>query len=163
MLHYNWHNNSSFLQIFTLCLLNGAVLGFVPTITSKANIQSRTDVVTPLATQENNYNDDAFGFIFLGGSAAAHDPVFGAVFLTLSISAVLATKLEKLPATKQVPAAVAGFTLLGTPVISVFLPKTLYGVDLVPDDNGRWIELAFCSVSILYGFLFSSNENGYEE
>lgn len=137
-------------------MFKGIVLGFVPTATSIANIPSRTDVVM-FTTPEKNYNDDAFGFIFLGGSAAAKDPVFGAVFLTLSIFAVLATKLEQLPSNKQVPAAVAGFTLLGTPIVSTFLPETLFGVDLVPADNARLIELAFCSVSMLYGFLLSSD------
>jgi len=123
---------------------------------TQSHVQSKVILFT---TKENNYNDDAFGFIFLGGSAAAQDPVFGAIFLSLSIAAVIATKLEQLPVNKQVPAAVAGVTLLVTPLVSLFLPTEMYGVDLIPSDNGRLIELIFCTVSMVYGFVFSSPQD----
>lgn len=135
-----------------------AVLGFAPpATTAHLSNKRKHDVAVRLSRDNNNYNDDAFGFIFLGGSAAAQDPIFGAVFLTLSVAAVIGTKLEQLPANKQVPASVAGLTLLVVPVISAFVPPTVFGTSMVPgDDNARLIELAFCSVSMLYGFVFSS-------
>ena len=115
----------------------------------------------PRGTKDTNYNDDAFGFIFLGGSAAAQDPVFGAVFLTLSAAAAIGTKLQRLPPTNQVPAAVAGCTLLVVPLLSAVLPETLLSavlpetIPVVVAPNARYIELAFCSVSMLYGFVIS--------
>jgi hypothetical protein len=64
-----------------------AVLGFAPPATTEHLSNKRKhDVAVRLSRDNNNYNDDTFGFIFLGGSAAAQDPIFGAVFLTLSVA-----------------------------------------------------------------------------
>jgi hypothetical protein len=156
-------NSSVCALLLTLLadIIISPAVGFAPppsTITNaaprrrKASIQYNTK-------KESNYNDDAFGFIFLGGSAAAQDPVFGATFLALSVAAVIATKLEVFPDNnKQVPAAVAGFTLMLVPVISGILPEQVFGMNIIPGESARLIELAFCSVSMLYGFVFSSQQ-----
>ena len=80
--------------------------------------------------------------------------MFGSTFLALSVAAVIATKLEVLPdSNKQVPAAVASFTLMLVPVISAILSEAAFGINIMtPDDNARLIEFAFCSLSMLYGF-----------
>ena len=146
------------LTTLCICIASGA-LGFAPPISKVPRAVAAQQSITALPTsKDSNYNDDAFGFIFLGGSAAAQDPLFGATFFTLSVTALIATKLDALPANKQVPAAVAGFTLLTVPVLSNILPETMFDVSMVPGDNARLIELAFCTVSLLYGFVFSASK-----
>jgi hypothetical protein len=114
-----------------------------------------------LSSQRGNYNDDAFGFIFLGGSAISQDAVFATVFLILSAVAALLTNLQVLPSTRRVPAAVAGCTLLAAPIASTLLPQTLFGISSVPLDNARIIQAVFCSVSMAYG-LFLQEEHNHE-
>lgn len=154
------HKIFALLQILLAGIILAVAVGFAPppsTINIAATRQRTASLL--FANKESNYNDDAFGFIFLGGSAAAQDPIFGATFLALSVAAVIATKLQVLPDNKQVPAAVAGFTLLLVPVISAILPDAMFGMNMTPGDNARLIELAFCSVSMLYGFVVSSEQN----
>ena len=158
-MRFSLRNYNASLLVASFLYFLISTTGFAPSPRStltQSQIPCKTILFT---TKENNYNDDAFGFIFLGGSAAAQDPVFGAIFLSLSVAAVIATKLEVLPVNKQVPAAVAGVTLLVTPLISLALPEEMLGVDLIPSDNGRLIELIFCTVSMMYGFVFSSSED----
>ena len=111
----------------------------------------------PTPSQNDNYNDDAFGLVFLGGAFYANDVIFAGIFLILSAAAAIATRQGKLPACNQVPAAVAGLTLLLhtpilTPEIVELLPKS------IPPSNSSasMIELALCSISMIYGFVFVS-------
>lgn len=111
----------------------------------------------------NNYNDDAFGFIFLGGYIVTQDTIFTGTFLLMSALAAIATRNGKLPATKVVPAAVAGCTL----IVSSIVPKDkLYEIlpfiqnaePALPYDSS-WLEVGFCSVSMLYGFILSTSND----
>jgi hypothetical protein len=106
------------------------------------------------------YNDDCFGFVFLIGFAGTNDPIFAGTFLTLSSLAALATSLGKLPAnSRKIPAAVAGFTLLATPVMKTVLPRIIsFSVDDSLSDTRLWIEVAVCFVPLFYGFIFSREE-----
>lgn len=107
-----------------------------------------------------DYNDDAFGFVFLGGFVVTQDPLFAGTFLLLSAIAAIATRNGKFPATNAVPAAVAGLTL----IVSLLLPKDqLYQLLTIqrPEPSlpvdACWIQVGFCTVSMLYGFLLSSS------
>lgn len=106
------------------------------------------------------YNDDCFGLIFLSGLAVTNDPIFAGTFLTLSSLAALATSLGKLPeSSRKIPAAVAGFTLLATPVMKTVLPRIIsISVEDSSSSSRSWIELAVCFVSLFYGFIFSKEE-----
>ena len=108
---------------------------------------------------KEGYNDDAFGGIFLGGAVAAQDAVFSAVFLTLSAIAALATQQGKLPANNQVPAAVAGVTLLLTPIVTTVLGG-MNNINLPEAGNpsASTFEVALCVASMIYGFVLSSKE-----
>ncbi len=110
--------------------------------------------------KSDNYNDDAFGFVLLIGYVVTHDVIFAGTFVLLSALAAIATQNGKLPATKSVPAAVAGLTY----IVNLLIPnETLYELlpfierpeTSLPVDLSL-IELGICSVSMLYGFLLSS-------
>jgi hypothetical protein len=107
------------------------------------------------------YNDDCFGLIFLSGLAVTNDPIFAGTFLALSSLAAVATSLGELPASsRKIPAAVAGFTLLATPVMKTVLPRII-SINSVEDSlsgSRSWIEVAVCFVSLFYGFIFSREE-----
>jgi hypothetical protein len=110
--------------------------------------------------ERGGYNDDCFGLIFLSGLAVTNDAIFAGTFLTLSLSAALATSLGKLPASsRKIPAAVAGFTLLATPVMKTVLPRIIsIGVEDSLSCSRSWIEVAVCFVSLFYGFKYSREE-----
>jgi hypothetical protein len=121
-------------------------------------------------TKSKNYNDDAFGFVFLGCFLVTEDPFFAGIFLVFSTLATIGTQNGILPAKNSVPAAVAGFTLL----VSLLIPnEQLY--ELLPFVDGIFgssspspsqqmgidpslIKVGFCSVSMIYGFFFSSDK-----
>mmetsp|Transcript_25187 Transcript_25187/g.59400 ORF Transcript_25187/g.59400 Transcript_25187/m.59400 type:complete len:194 (+) Transcript_25187:91-672(+) len=128
---------------------------------------SNRNIAVSLSNDNNSqkantdYNDDAFGFIFLGGFVVTQDPLFAGTFLLFSAIAAIATRNGKLPATNAVPAAVAGFTL----IVSLLLPKDqLYQLLTIqrPEPSlpvdASWIQVGFCTVSMLYGFLLSSSD-----
>jgi hypothetical protein len=106
---------------------------------------------------DNEYNDDAFGFVFLGGFLITQDPIFAGIFLLLS------ARNGKLPATNSVPAAVAGCTL----IVNLIIPKdSMYellpfiemGEPSLPLDSSL-IEIGICTVSMIYRLiLFPSNQ-----
>ena len=109
----------------------------------------------------NDYNDDAFGFVFLGGYILSRDAIFAGTFLILSALAAIATRNGKLPTTKAVPAAVAGCTFLFNLIIPneklyELLPFIERAEPSLPLDSS-WIELGFCTVSMVYGFILSSS------
>jgi hypothetical protein len=109
----------------------------------------------------NNYNDDAFGLVFLCGVTAAQDYVFSGLFMILSAVAAVATRQGKLPASNQVPAAVAGFTLLLLPVLTTILDRLSLGEEIAmlqsTNPSAPLIELALCSASMAYGFVFAAS------
>jgi hypothetical protein len=111
---------------------------------------------------DNNYNDVAFGFVFLGAITAAQDYVFSGLFMILSAVAAIATQQGKLPASNQVPAAVAGFTLISLPALTAILDRLPLGEEIrmlqqSTNPSAPWIELALCSVSMAYGFVFAAS------
>ena len=115
----------------------------------------------------NDYNDDAFGFVFLGGFIVTRDPFFAGTFLLLSTLAAIATRNGSLPATKAVPAAVAGCTLIVALILpkeqlyellQPFIEKTTESSLSFPVDSS-WIQVGLCTVSMLYGFLLSSSDH----
>jgi len=109
----------------------------------------------------DNYNDDAFGFVLLVGYVVTHDIIFAGTFVLLSAIAAIATRSGNLPATTSVPAAVAGLTY----IVNLVLPsETLYELlpfierpDAALPLDVSLIELGICSVSILYGLVLSSS------
>ncbi|VEU36010.1 unnamed protein product [Pseudo-nitzschia multistriata] len=115
------------------------------------------------ARKEGNgsYNDDAFGFIFLGGFAVTQDPFFAGTFVLFSAIAAVATRNGTLPSSRAVPAAVAGFTLIASLLLPTDQLYSLFALERpelsLPADVSV-IKAGFCTVSMLYGFLLSSTE-----
>ena len=124
---------------------------------STTSLFSNNDYETEKA---ENYNDDAFGFVLLIGYVVTHDVIFAGTFVLLSALAAIATQNGKLPATKSVPAAVAGLTYIVNLIIPnerlyellpfIERPETSLPVDI------SLVQLGICSVSMLYGFVLSS-------
>jgi len=106
-------------------------------------------------TTSKNYNDDAFGFVFLGGFILTEDPFFAGTFLLFSTLATIGTQNGILPAKNAVPAAVAGLTL----VVTLLTPKE---PSQLPNINTSLIEVGFCTVSMIYGFILSSDREENE-
>jgi hypothetical protein len=126
----------------------------------------------------NNYNDDAFGFVFLGGLVLTQDPLFAGTFLLFSAFAAIATRQAVVPANNAVPAAVAGCTLLWTLVVREMVPEEVTNNALLVltfshhaigdggvqtatrginvDASSAWIQVGLCTVSMIYGFFLDA-------
>jgi hypothetical protein len=116
-----------------------------------------------MVINKNDYSDDAFGFVLLGSLALTQDSCFAGAFLTLSSMAAVATRAGRLPATKAVPAAVAGCSLSLAVALRQAGQEGLLGRDLVEvsslPENAAWIQVGLCTVSMIYGFLASREED----
>jgi hypothetical protein len=115
------------------------------------------------------YNDDAFGLVFLCGAFVAQDGVFSTTFVLFSAAAAIACRQGKIQFTNQVPAAVAGTSLLVGSVLSQAMQATSAslpdGLVFLKSESALQVELAVCSISILYGFVLSPllNNNKTEQ
>ena len=67
--------------------------------------------------EQNNYNDDAFGLVFLA-SAFEGSADFAGTFLVLSAIGAISTSSGILQKDDRLPGAVAVFTLLLSPIVS---------------------------------------------
>ena len=134
-----------------------------PMYTSEDNTFLQLSNDSQKTKSNNDYNDDAFGFVFLVGYIATRDIIFTGTFLLLSSLAAIATRIGKLPATKAVPAAVAGFTLIA----NLLIPKEkiyeilpfIQGTEPALPYASSWLEMGFCAISMLYGFILSSSSD----
>lgn len=107
------------------------------------------------------YNDDAFGLVFLCGSFVAQDVVFSTTFVLSSAIAAIACRQGKVAFNNQVPAVVAGMSFLVSSLLSaiVAISTSSNNVFVLPDwlmskNESAWqIEVAVCTISILYGFI----------
>ena len=107
----------------------------------------RLSSTTYLGSQKfQDYNDDAFGLVFLGGSFAAQDPVFAGTFLVLSAAAAVATRQKLIENPPQLPGVVAGVALVIANLLALLHLATR-------SDTALQAELAVCSISILYVFV----------
>ena len=126
------------------------------------NKQAQTALA--MVVGKKDYNDDAFGFVFLGSLALTQDPVFATIFFTLSAAAAIATRSGQLPATKKVPAAVAGCTLVATMLLRQVASSgqsNLLGYEDLSESlpqNGAWIQAGLCVVSMVYGVVMAARE-----
>lgn len=178
------HHPALLLWLLLVCFHISTVASFVATPTTSTAVQVLPApgrvVVSPSATvvssttrlflskqpsQTTDYNDDAFGLVFLCGATVAQDAVFSSLFLVLSGVAAIATKQGKLPSNNQVPAAVAGVTLLLTIGILLLAEQGLLAppLDAIMGDwsnsskspSATWIEVALCMASMVYGFVLA--------
>ncbi len=100
-----------------------------------------------------DYNDDAFGLVFLCGSFVAQDIVFSTTFLIGSAMAALLVKQGKLSFSNRIPAIIAGLSLLVASLPTVALQST--SLIASKTDSAWQVELVACSISIIYGFIVS--------
>lgn len=107
-----------------------------------------------------DYNDDAFGLVFLCGSFVAQDVVFSTTFLLFSAVVATACKQGKIQFTSQVPAVVAGLSFLVANLLSLILiQNTAATSDNIPgwllskSESALQVEIAVCFISIQYGFI----------
>lgn len=108
------------------------------------------------------YSDDCFGLIALSTGIAAQDAVFSGTFVALSAATALAgatvcaQSLNAASHQRQVPAAVAGATLVLAPLVRWTLRSALQyeAADTMPP----WaptLEVAVCLFSLAYGFFWA--------
>ena len=67
--------------------------------------------------EQNNYNDDAFGLVFLASAFGGHVD-FAVTFLVLSAIGAISTSSSILQKDDRLPGAVAVFTLMLSPIVS---------------------------------------------
>jgi len=116
------------------------------------------------ATRFVDYNDDAFGLVFLCGSFVAQDAIFATCFLLASAMAATATKQKRILFDNRVPAVVAGVSLVVSSLVSAALQSTSMSTWLSgKNPSALLIELAVCSISILYGFVLDPIWNKREK
>jgi len=113
------------------------------------------------------YNDDAFGLVFLSGCFVARDVIFAAIFLGCSAVTTIAVRQRVISFSNQVPAIVAGISLgLATSVSMILFgssdPNLLVSNGGIvwewvtaKSDHAIQVELAVCSISVVYGFVVS--------
>jgi hypothetical protein len=110
------------------------------------------------------YNDDAFGLVFLSASFVARDVVFAAIFVLISAVSTIAVRQKIIPFSNKLPPLVAGMSL----GLSILLNGLLSSPESLASNEGilfDWladksataiqVELASCSVSIIYAFVVS--------
>lgn len=115
----------------------------------------------------SSYSDDCFGLLSLVGGTATMDVVFVGIFVILSAIAATLTSTGSIPANRRVPGVVAGLTLACTLAVSLnsnllsssslteMLAYTHTTADINP--NALLIEIALCSISIIYSLLDDPN------
>jgi hypothetical protein len=119
-----------------------------PLISCLMSLSSGEDV-------EKDYSDDCFGLIFLSGALALGDAVFAGTFLILSTIAAISVKTRTLQkGDTQLPAAVAGLTLLATPLATLSLGESGIYSSLPQIDQAPLVEIGLCSFSMIYGFFW---------
>jgi hypothetical protein len=103
--------------------------------------------------QVANYNDDAFGLVFLCGAFVAQDIVFSATFLLGSGVAALLTKQGQISFSNQIPPVVAVCSLVLASICSTFLQD----ISWIPlkSESALQVESIICFLSVLYGFVLS--------
>ncbi|KAL7449522.1 hypothetical protein ACHAWC_001577 [Mediolabrus comicus] len=98
---------------------------------------------------DQSYNDDAFGLIFLSGGLLAKNADFSGTFLALSAVAATCTTVGVIKADERIPAAVAIMTLFISPIeSSLRLTGSLESVS-----PPSLVEIGLCSVSAAWAFL----------
>ena len=119
--------------------------------------QSTAESVTVL-----EYNDDAFGLVFLSASFVARDVVFSTIFVLISAAAAIAVRQKTISFSNQLPAVVAGISLGLSMLLNVLLssPANLASTEGLLFDwladksaSAMQVELVTCSISIVYGFV----------
>lgn len=98
---------------------------------------------------DQSYNDDAFGLIFLSGGILAKNADFSGTFLALSAVAATCTTVGVIKAGERIPAAVAIMTLFISPIeSSLRLTGSLESMS-----PPSLVEIGLCSVSAAWAFL----------
>lgn len=129
---------------------------------AKMKLKSDDELGTAIA----DYNDDAFGLVFLSGSFVARDVIFSAIFVVFSALATIAVRRKLIVGSNRIPALVAGASLglatLLSMVLSSTSPESLAssGSSITnwldaKSDTAIQVEAAVCSLSILYGLVVS--------
>jgi hypothetical protein len=148
------NDNRAIFVAFVLCLASSALsFSFYPT-SYRTSIPSLTfkklDHDMNDASQLE-YNDDAFGLIFLGSFVVEHDNTFAATFATLSaVAAILVRQRIVIQGIPVLPGLVALTNLLvfQTPVFSNLHPESL-----------SYLQVGSCMLSFIWSVLKSTKLN----
>lgn len=126
----------------------------VPHFTSFLNARNGNSENDSSDRTEVVYNDDAFGLIFLSSFFVAKDYTFAACFGALSFLAVILVQFGGFRFNPLLPGLVA---------ISSFIVTSIVGnvvTDAVPEDAAIPVELGATAVSLIWGLIQATRENG---
>ena len=98
--------------------------------------------------EKNNYNDDAFGLVFLA-SAFEGNVDFAGIFLVLSAIGAISTSSGILQKDDRLPGAVAVFTLLLSPIVSSLRLTGSFDNVSLPTT----VEFGLVIISVLWSFI----------
>ena len=116
-------------------------------------------------SEEEVYNDDAFGLVFLCGAFVAEDAVFATTFLLLSAAAAISVRNSRAFWAEQtsvdtkyfLPSIVAGVALTVTLLVEKL---NLFPSMILPsagNPQATTIVVGVCTASIIYGIARSSS------
>jgi len=98
--------------------------------------------------EQNNYNDDAFGLVFLASAFDGHVD-FAGTFLVLSAIGAISTSSGILEKDDRLPGVVACITLLLSPIVSSLrLTRSFDNISLPTT-----VEFGLVTISVLWSFI----------
>lgn len=123
---------------------------------SPPNRNKNTETNVTAVRVQKNYNDDAFGLVFLTGACYVQDYDFAGTFLAASAAAAILTYSGTLSGDERLPGGVAMVTLILAPIVSS-LRASGGSLDvhahafqfLLPPP----IEIGLCAVSVAAAFF----------
>jgi hypothetical protein len=127
----------------------------------RTHLFSRKNDINTSGRQE--YNDDAFGLVFLCGAFVAKDAIFATTFLLLSAAAATSLRNDLFAKTSSIdtkyllPSIVAGISLVTTLLLHDTLISILPISLPVENPQATIIEVGVCTISLVYGIIRSSN------
>lgn len=127
------------LILFLLSLLGASQSFTFPTSSHGVVSSSSLHSVPDKKTSEENYNDDAFGLIFLSALIAENDYPFATAFGLLSGASAILTKQGLVPYRPLLPGVVA--------VVAYAIATVIDGHLLPP------LEGAVCAVSVIWSLV----------
>lgn len=133
------------LLLWVACAHIGLTIAF--TSTPRSTRRERYPVLSERANEDRDlvdYNDDAFGLVFLSSFVVEHDNVFAGTFGVLSAVAAILVRSKVLEYRPLMPGIVALGTVL---TLTALRPTSLH------PDNVTLLQLGVCSASLAWSII----------
>lgn len=143
----------SLFLLWVACAYIGLSIAFTPS----TPLSIRREWYPVLCGQANDddklvdYNDDAFGLVFLSSFVVEHDNVFAGTFGVLSAVAAILVRSKVLAYRPLIPGIVALATVL---TLTALRPTSFH------PDNLTLLQLGVCSVSLAWSIIQEVHQQG---